>query len=52
VVVAAVARGARGAGVRTALVEPAASKEEDADADWRGADLPAFVRFLGALKGW
>jgi histidinol-phosphate phosphatase family protein len=41
----------RAAGARTALVEPAAS-DPTADPDWRGADLPAFVRFLGALKGW
>jgi histidinol-phosphate phosphatase family protein len=41
----------RAAGVRTALVEPA-SAEEAADPDWKGSNLPAFVRFLGALKGW
>ncbi|MBL8957700.1 MAG: HAD-IIIA family hydrolase [Myxococcaceae bacterium] len=37
----------RAAGVRTALVSPASG-----DADWVGASLPAFVRFLSALKGW
>ncbi|MBK7863803.1 MAG: HAD-IIIA family hydrolase [Archangiaceae bacterium] len=37
----------RAAGMRTALLGDAES-----DCDWRGADLPAFVRFLGAVKGW
>lgn len=39
----------RAAGARTALIEPA---PREGDPDWHGADLAAFVRFLGALKGW
>ena len=39
----------RAAGMRTALVEPAPG---EVGPDWHGSDLPAFVRFLGALKGW
>ena len=39
----------RAAGARTALVDPASA---EAGPDWKGPDLAAFVRFLGALKGW
>lgn len=41
------AEAGRAAGMRTALVAGS-----DGDADWKGPDLAAFVRFLGALKGW
>jgi histidinol-phosphate phosphatase family protein len=37
----------RAAGLRTALVAGARG-----DADWHGADLPAFVKFLAAIRGW
>lgn len=37
----------RAAGLRTALVAGARG-----EADWHGADLPAFVRFLAAIRGW
>ena len=37
----------RAAGMRTALLG-----SDEVACDWRGPDLPAFVRFLGALKGW